>query len=53
MKTYIIQIGNMNAQNNYKVKADSVKEAKDIAVNHHKKLGRSLENKKVFVLVTY
>lgn len=53
MKTYLIQIGNMNAQNNYKVKANSEKSAKEIAIKHHKKLGRNLEDKKVFVTRVY
>lgn len=42
MKTYLVQIGNMNGQHNYKVKASSEKNAKEIAIRRHKELGRTI-----------
>lgn len=53
MKTYLIQIGNMNGQYNYKVKANSDKSAKQLAISRHKELGRSLENKRVYIAMCY
>ena len=44
MKIYLVQIGNLNAQHNYKVKASSEKAAKQIALNRHKELGRSISD---------
>lgn len=53
MKTYLIQIGNMNAQHNYKVRAQSEKDAKALAIKRHKELDRSMEDKKVYVVRSY
>lgn len=53
MKTYLIQIGNINGQHNYKVKAKSEKSAKQLAISRHKELGRSLENKRVYIAMCY
>lgn len=53
MKTYLIQIGNMNAQHNYKVKAHSEKSARAIAIKKHKELGRSIEDKRVYIVRCY
>lgn len=53
MKTYLIQIGNMNGQHNYKVKANTDKSAKATAVKRHKELGRSLEGKRVYISRSY
>lgn len=53
MKTYLIQIGNINGQHNYKVKASTEKSAKKTAIERHKELGRSLENKRVYVAMVY
>ena len=51
MNTYLVQIGNLNAQNNYKVKAKTEKAAKEIALKRHKELGRNTENCKVYVSI--
>ena len=49
-KTYIIQIGNMNRQNTYKVNADSVEEAKKSALSYHASLGRTKDTDNVYVV---
>lgn len=49
MKTYLVQIGNLNAQHSYKVKANSEKIAKEIAIKRHKELERSLTDNNVYI----
>jgi len=50
MKIYLIEIGNINAQFRYKVKASSEKTAKQIAINRHKELGRIIsDDDKVYI----
>lgn len=53
MKTYLIQIGTINGQHNYKVKAKSEKSAKQLAISRHKELGRSLEGQRVYIVLCY
>ena len=43
MKTYLIEIGNMNAQNRYKIKASSSKSAIATAIKTHKEYGRKFD----------
>ena len=50
MKVFLVQIGNLNGQHNYKVKASSETAAKKIALNRHKELDRKIgENDRVYV----
>lgn len=49
MNIYFVQIGSLNFQNNYKVKAKTEKDAKEIALKRHKELGRSLKDCKVYI----
>lgn len=49
-KTYIVQIGNMNGQNTYKVDADSVAEARKSALSYHASLGRTKDTDNVYVV---
>ena len=54
MKTYIIQIGSMNGQHNYRVKASSSKHAKEIAIKRHNELGRVIKSiDRVYVILSY
>ena len=53
LKTYLIQIGNMNAQHNYKIKARSKKNAEAIAIKKHEELGRDMKDKKIYVIMSY
>lgn len=48
VKTWSVQIGTINSQWRYKVKAQTEKIAKDIAVKRHKELGRDLSGKGIF-----
>ena len=49
MKTYLVQIGNINAQYNYKIKANSEKTAKQIAIKRHKELDRKLAGYNIYI----
>lgn len=49
MATYLVQIGNINFQNNYKVKSKTEKSAKELAIKRHKELGRSFKDCNVYV----
>ncbi len=48
MKTYLIQIGNINRHYNYKVIASDLKTAKENAMKKHKELGRGGEDDKAY-----
>lgn len=49
MATYLVQIGNINFQNSYKVKSKTEKSAKELAIKRHKELGRSFKDCNVYV----
>lgn len=49
MSTYLVQIGTLNFQNNYKVKAKTQKEAKVKAIKLHEEKGRSMDGCNVYV----
>lgn len=53
MKIFVIQIGNMSGQYNYRIKANNSKRAKELAVKRHAELGRSKTADRVYVLLAY
>lgn len=53
MKTYLIQIGNINRQNTYKVIATNLKKAKEIAMKRHRIHDRSLTDTKMYVILVH